>query len=143
MKKLSFLSLLIVFMLGASNVFSQDLLGIWQTIDDKTGDPKSHVEIYKKGDKYFGKVVKLLPAATTKVCVDCPGDKKGKSLYDIDIVWDMKDYKDYWSYGKIVDPGDGSVYKCNISMDGMDKLKVRGYMGISILGRTQTWHRVK
>ena len=80
MKKLSFLSLLIVFMLGASNVFSQDLLGIWQTIDDKTGDPKSHVEIYKKGDKYFGKVVKLLPAATTKVCVDCPGDNRARFL---------------------------------------------------------------
>lgn len=143
MKKSTFLLLFFAFFLAISSSYSQDLLGVWKTIDDKTGDPKSHVEIYKKGNKYFGKVVKLLPAATTDVCIDCPGERNGKHLYDIDIVWDMKDYKDYWSYGRIVDPGDGSVYKCNISMDGKDKLKVRGYMGISLLGRTQTWYRVK
>ena len=143
MKKSTILLLFLAFFFAISSSFSQDLLGVWKTIDDKTGEPKSHVEIYKKGGKYFGKVVKLLPAATTEVCIDCPGDKKGKHLYDIDIVWDMKDYKDYWSYGRIVDPANGDVYKCNISMDGNEKLKVRGYMGISLLGRTQTWYRVK
>ena len=143
MKKITLFLFLALGMLLAGPSFGQDLLGVWKTIDDKTGEPKSHVKIYKKGGKYFGKVVKLLPAATTTVCVDCPGDKNGKSLYDIDIVWDMKDYKDYWSYGRIVDPADGSVYKCNMSMDGKDKLKVRGYIGVSLLGRTQVWYRVE
>jgi len=130
-------------MFFSGSLMAQDLLGTWKTIDDKTGEPKSHVEVYENNGKYFGKVIKLLPLATTDVCNDCPGDKNGKSLYDIDIIWDMKDHKDYWSYGRIVDPADGKVYKCNISMDGMDKLKVRGYIGISLLGRTQTWYRVK
>lgn len=143
MKK-SFLFLLVTGLIFVANsMFAQGILGVWQTIDDKTGDPKSHVEITKKGDKYFGRVVKLLPAATTTVCNDCPGDKNGKSLYDIDILWDMETYKDYWSNGKIVDPADGSVYKCNISLEGKNKLKVRGYIGFSLIGRTQTWYRVK
>lgn len=142
MKKYTFLTALLVTFL-AFNVSGQALLGTWKTIDDKTGEPKSHVEIYKKGGKYFGKIVKLLPAATTTICNDCPGDKNNKSLMNLDIVWDMKDYKDYWSYGRIVDPADGKVYKCNISMDGNDKLKVRGYIGFSLIGRTQTWYRVK
>ena len=142
MKKLSILFFFLALLLSV-NGFGQGLLGVWKTIDDKTGDPKSHVEIYKKGNKYYGKVVKLLPGATTKTCIDCPGDKKGKSLIDLDILWDMKDYKDYWSYGKIVDPADGKVYKCNISLEGNDMLKVRGYIGFSLLGRTQTWYRVK
>jgi uncharacterized protein (DUF2147 family) len=142
MKKLSILFFFLALLITV-NGFGQGLLGVWKTIDDKTGEPKSHVEIYKKGNKYFGKVVKLLPTATTKICNDCPGDKKGKSLIDLDILWDMKDYKDYWSYGKIVDPADGKVYKCNISLEGNDMLKVRGYIGFSLLGRTQTWYRVK
>jgi uncharacterized protein (DUF2147 family) len=142
MKKIGTLTFILAIFFSISG-YSQDMLGIWKTIDDKTGEPKSHVEIYKKGNKYFGKVVKLLPAATTTVCNDCPGDKNGKSLINLDIIWDMEDYKDYWSYGKIVDPADGKVYKCNISMDGKDKLKVRGYIGFSLLGRTQIWYRVK
>ena len=143
MKKTTVFMLFSLFFFLAGPVFGQNLLGVWKTIDDKTGEPKSHVQIYQKGNKYFGKVVKLLPAATTKVCIDCPGDKNGKSLYDIDIIWDMETYKDYWSYGRIVDPADGKVYKCNISMDGKDKLKVRGYIGFSLLGRTQVWYRVE
>lgn len=142
MKKTGLFIFLLTFLFTVSG-FGQDILGTWKTIDDKTGEPKSHVKIYKKGNKYFGKVVKLLPAATTTVCVDCPGDKNGKSLIEMDILWDMKDYKDYWSYGRIVDPADGKVYKCNVSMDGKDKLKVRGYIGFSLLGRTQIWYRVK
>lgn len=118
-------------------------IGVWKTIDDKTGEPKSWVEIYEKNGALYGKVVKLLPAATTDKCNNCPGDKKDKPLIGLDILWDLKPYKDYWSYGKIVDPKDGKVYKASIWMDGNDKLKVRGYIGISLIGRTQTWHRVR
>ena len=116
--------------------------GIWKTIDDETGDPKSHVEIYKKDGKFYGKVVKLLPAATTDVCIDCPGDKNGASLYDIDILWDLKPYKDYWSYGRIVDPANGKVYKASAFLEDEKTLRVRGYIGVSVLGRNQTWYRV-
>ncbi len=118
-------------------------LGIWQTIDDESGEPKSQVEIYQKNDLIYGKVVKLLPAATTDKCNNCPGDKKDQSLIGMDILWELRPYGDYWSYGRIVDPKDGDVYKCSIWLDGTDKLKVRGYLGLSMIGRTQIWHRVK
>lgn len=136
------LTFALLFALGAA--FAQSTPeGIWQTIDDETGQPKSHVEIYQKNGAYYGKVVKLLPAATTDKCIDCPGDKKDKPLVGLDILWDLKPYKDYWSYGQIVDPKDGSVYKCSVWLEGSDKLKVRGYIGVSLIGRNQEWQRVK
>ena len=131
------------FALGLTfSLAAQSPVGVWKTIDDETGDPKSHVEIYEKDGKFFGKVIKLLPAATTDVCIDCPGDKNGKSLIDLDILWDLKPYKKYWSYGKIVDPANGKVYKASAFLEGDDKLRVRGYIGIQALGRNQIWHKV-
>jgi len=138
MKKLSFL---LAFFFALS-LTAQSPVGIWKTIDDETGDAKSHVEIYEKDGKFFGKVVKLLPAATTDVCGECPGDRAGKSLIDMDILWDLEPYKDYWSYGQIIDPGKGKIYKASLWLDGDDKLKLRGYIGISALGRNQTWYKV-
>lgn len=123
-------------------ISAQGIVGVWQTIDDNTGEPKSHVEIYEKGGKYFGKIIKLLPAATTTTCDGCPGDMNGKSLINLDIVQDMKAYKDYFSYGTITNPAGGTQYKCNITRVG-DTLEVRGYVGFSLLGRTQVWKLLK
>jgi uncharacterized protein (DUF2147 family) len=135
--------LMIFFFMTSFFTFAQgDIVGIWETIDDNSGDAKSHIEIYKKDGKYFGKVIKLLPAATTSTCDGCAGDKNGKSLLDVDIVENMTAYKDYFSYGTITDPAGGKEYKCNITRVG-DKLEVRGYIGFSLLGRTQVWHLVK
>lgn len=133
----------ILFMFAGLTAMAQSPVGVWKTIDDESGEPKSHIKIYEKNGKFFAKVVKLLPAATTDKCNGCPGDKDGKSLYDVDIVWDMKPYKDYWSYGQIVDPANGKIYKCNMSLNGNDKLDVRGYVGFSLIGRTQTWLRIE
>ena len=143
MKKIKNFTFLLLIMFFAQSVFSQSIFGVWKTIDDETGDPKSYVKIYEKDGKAFGRVVKLLPAATTDVCIDCPGDKNGKSLYDIDIIWDMEQDGDVWDDGEIVDPANGKVYSCKISLDGNDKLDVRGYFGFSLFGRTQTWFRVE
>jgi uncharacterized protein (DUF2147 family) len=144
MQNMKYLSLSILllfsFYLKGQN---QAVLGIWRTIDDATGQPKSHVELYMKSGKMFGKVVELLPAATTRVCNNCPGEKNGKSLIGMDILWNMEPDGQEWASGQIVDPKNGKIYSCALSLDGPDKLNVRGYIGISLLGRTQTWHRVK
>jgi len=138
------ITLALAFFLSLAGLNAQTSpVGVWQTIDDETNEPKSHVEIFMKNDMYYGKIVKLLPAATTDTCTDCPGDKKGKPLVGLEILWDLKPYKDYWSYGKILDPANGKVYKCSIWMEKPDQLQLRGYIGVSLLGRTQTWHRVK
>lgn len=126
------------------NAYSQNnkVLGKWQTVDE-SGQAKSHVEMYMKDGKMFGRVVELLPAATTKVCINCPGDKNGKSLIGMDIIWNMGSVGEEWEGGQIVDPKNGKIYSCSISLEGSDKLKVRGYIGVSLLGRTQIWNRAK
>lgn len=120
-------------------------VGVWKTVDDATGETKSHVEIYEKGGKFHGKIIKLLLKPADTVCESCTGDKKNQPLVGMNILWDVKPYKDYWSYGKIMDPENGKEYKLNIWFEDndTDKLQLRGYIGMPALGRTQTWHRVK
>ncbi|MCC6815342.1 MAG: DUF2147 domain-containing protein [Saprospiraceae bacterium] len=122
---------------------NNNVLGKWKTIDDTNGKAKSIVEIYLKDGKLFAKVIELLEAATTKVCNHCPGEKAGKSLMQMDIIWNMTASESDWDGGQIVDPKNGKVYSCIISLESVDKLKVRGYFGLSLIGRTQYWYRVK
>lgn len=141
--KLRLFSTLMLFFFFAGSIFGQSVLGVWKTIDDKTKEPKSHVKIYEHNGKLYGKVVKLLPAATTTICIDCPGAKKNKSLYDVDIMWDLQKDGKVWDDGEIVDPADGKVYSCKIYLKDKNTLIVRGYIGFSLLGRSQTWYRVE
>lgn len=140
MTKLRFL--FIIVLLPYFGFAQNSILGVWQTIDDESGEAKSHVEIYEKNGKIYGKVIKLLPAATVKICNNCPGEKNGKSLIGMDILWELRPYKNYWSYGQIIDPKNGKIYSGSVWLEG-DQLKLRGYIGISLIGRTQIWHRVK
>jgi uncharacterized protein (DUF2147 family) len=143
MTKFKIFSVLLMSLFFIINLAGQSVLGVWKTIDDKTKDAKSHVKVYEKGGKVYGKVIKLLPAATTKVCVDCPGNKKGKSLIDLDILWDMAKDGNVYDDGEIVDPANGKVYTCKMYLKDKNTLIVRGYLGISLLGRSQTWYRVE
>lgn len=143
MRKLNSLLTLAFLLTFSFAMMAQSPVGIWKTIDDESGEPKSHVEIYEKDGKFFGKVVKLLPKATTDVCGPCPGERAGKSLMGMDILWDLEPYKDYWSYGQIIDPGKGKIYKSSVWLEDENTLKVRGYVGISALGRNQNWYRVE
>ncbi len=116
--------------------------GKWKTIDDETGKAKSIVEISKnsKGE-YVGKIVQLLIKPENNNCVKCSDDRKNKPLVGLEIIRGMKKDGNEFSGGSITDPKTGKTYKCNIKKDG-DKLNVRGYIGFSLIGRTQTWHKV-
>lgn len=142
MKRIASIFSFALAMIVSTTMMAQSPVGIWKTIDDESGEPKSHVEIYEKDGKFYGKVVKLLEKATTDVCGPCPGERAGKSLIDMDILWDLEPYKDYWSYGQIIDPGKGKIYKASVWLEDENTLKVRGYIGISALGRNQNWYRV-
>lgn len=124
---------------------AQSPVGVWKTIDDATGESKSHVEIFEKDGKLYGKVTKLLLKPMDTVCEKCPGDLRNTPVVGLQILSDLTSYKDYWSYGKIMDPENGKTYKCNIWFEdgNTDELYVRGYIGMAALGRNQTWHRVK
>lgn len=142
MKKL--VILLVMFVLGAFMTQAQSVTGKWKTIDDETGEAKSIVEISEKDGKIYGKVVEILnPAKRNAKCQDCKGADKDKPILGLTIIKGLSKDGNEWSGGQILDPNKGKSYKCAITMDGKDKLNVRGYVGISLLGRTQTWHRVQ
>ncbi len=143
MKKILLSSFVWAFWCATLTTAQDSPVGVWKTIDDKTGEPKAWIEIYEQEGKYYGKIVKLLQKPPDTVCDKCPGDKKGKPLIGMIVLWDLQPYKYYWSYGKILDPNNGKIYKCSVWFEDSDKLKVRGYIGVSAIGRTQTWHRVK
>ena len=138
------------FLLSAVSSFSfaEDITGLWQSIDDKTGAPKALVEIRKEADNtYAGKVVKLTPRVgytPKETCVDCPPPYPNKPIIGMDVVTGLK-YKDGLNYtsGRILDPNTGKLYsmKAKLSSNGK-RLHLRGYLGISALGRNQIWIRV-
>jgi uncharacterized protein (DUF2147 family) len=116
--------------------------GKWKTIDDETEKPKSIVEIWKKPDgKYYGKIVQLLSKPENANCVACKDDRKNKPLIGLEIIRGLKKEGNEFTGGTITDPKKGKTYKCTITRNGA-KLNVRGYLGISMLGRDQTWYKV-
>ncbi len=122
-------------------------VGKWHTIDDKTGKVKSIVQIYQTSDGSLqGKVLELLNSdkGPNAVCDACKGSNHNKPIVGMVIAWDLKRDGDSWKDGKILDPKSGKVYSAKMtpSADGRT-LDVRGYMGFSLLGRTQTWRRVE
>lgn len=138
-----FLTILFMAVAGVFSAQAQ-VTGKWKTIDDETGQPKSIVEIYEQNGKIYGKVVEILnPARKNAKCDKCKGADKGKPVLGLVIIKGLAKDGDEWTDGDILDPVKGKTYSCTITMDGNDKLNVRGYMGISLLGRSQTWYRVK
>ena len=122
---------------------SQSVIGKWKTIDDATGEAKSIVEVFSKSGKIYAKVVDILdPATKNNLCKQCSGEDKNKPILGLTIIKGLsKDGSEYNS-GEILDPKNGKLYKCALTLESKDKLKVRGYIGFSLLGRTQYWHRV-
>ena len=123
---------------------SQTIFGKWKTIDDETGNEKSIVEVYKKDGKAYAKILQLLEKGKeNKLCEECKGAKKNKPIKGMEIINGLKKDGDEWNGAKILDPKTGKEYKCYITLDGENKLKVRGYIGFALIGRTQHWHRVQ
>lgn len=124
--------------------FSQSVIGKWKTIDDETGDEKSIVEIYEQDNKIYGKIIKILtPGKENKKCTECKGKLKDKPVLGMVILNDLEKDGNEWNDGDILDPNNGKTYSCYITLESTDKLKVRGYLGFSIIGRTQYWYRVE
>jgi uncharacterized protein (DUF2147 family) len=138
MKKIFLAALFFSF---ASVAFAQESpVGIWKTVDDETGEAKSHVEIYEQDGKLFGKIVKLLLKPEDTVCDKCPGDKKGKKLIGMVILENMVKDGNEWEDGTILKADNGKVYDCKLWVE-KGKLMVRGYVGF--IYKTQVWERVK
>ena len=141
MKKIALTLLVLV---SFMNINAQSIIGKWKTIDDETGKPKSIVEIYKQGDKYFGKIVKLITAENSDgICRTCETKYKNKNIIGLVILTDFEKDDDEYEDGEIINPKNGKVYSAYLELLSPNKLKVRGYIGFSLIGKTQYWYRVQ
>jgi len=145
MKIVKTVFLCIVLQMIAISSYAASPLGYWKTIDDVTGNVKSIVKIAGSANDVSGSVVKLFPGALA-ICSACNGDLKDKPILGMTIMYGLKqdaDDKNKWSDGTVLDPKTGKTYHCTLTVsDDGSKLNVRGYIGISLLGRSQTWVRV-
>jgi uncharacterized protein (DUF2147 family) len=120
-------------------------VGLWKNIDDQTGKPKALIRITETNGELHGKIEKLFrtPKEEQKPkCDKCEGELKDKPIVGMTILSGMKPDGDEYNGGRILDPGNGKVYKSKMELvDGGKKLSVRGYIGMPLLGRTQTWVR--
>lgn len=120
--------------------------GLWRTIDDKTGKERSLVRITETNGVYEGKVEKLLNRQPDddpdNLCRKCEGERKDKPVIGMTILWNLEREGDQYTGGEILDPKNGKIYRAKMKLlDGGRKLEVRGFIGISLLGRSQTWIR--
>lgn len=121
-------------------------VGLWKTIDDKTKEPRSLVRIVEKNGVLEGRVEKLLNRRPDDdpdgLCRACTGDRKDKPVVGMTILWGLSKDDDVYKGGEILDPKNGKVYRCKMELiEGGAKLNVRGFIGVSLIGRTQTWLR--
>ncbi|MCF6240348.1 MAG: DUF2147 domain-containing protein [Bacteroidales bacterium] len=143
MKNLFISSLMMFVFLMMSTVAFSQIEGKWKTIDDETGEAKSIVEIWKAKDGlYYGKIIKLFDETKQNdVCDECDKDdpRYNKPIIGMVIIRKMEKVEDNeWDEGDILDPANGKVYDCKMWREGKN-LQVRGYIGWSLIGRSQTW----
>lgn len=120
-----------------------DILGMWLN-----SNGNGHIQIYKEGDKYFGKIQWLKepngPKGNPKLDVNNPDEKlRTKPILGLVILNNFKFDDGEWTGGRVYDPQNGKDYKCNIKLKDPNTLNVRGYVGFSMLGRTEVWTRIK
>lgn len=120
--------------------------GLWRSVDDETGKERSLIRISEQGGEWQGVVEKIFRQPQDNpehLCDKCEGDLKNKPVIGMRILWALKRKSDTkYDGGSILDPNNGKTYRCKITvLDNGRKLEVRGYIGISLLGRSQIWLR--
>jgi uncharacterized protein (DUF2147 family) len=137
--------LLVPALMTASPVRAQGLespVGLWRTIDDDTRQAKALIRIVEQGGALVGRIEKILTDKPDAVCEKCTDERKGKPVQGMTILTGLKRDGDEWTGGEILDPNNGKVYKAKARLaDAGRKLDVRGFVGIALVGRTQTWVR--
>jgi uncharacterized protein (DUF2147 family) len=118
-------------------------IGLWKTIDDKTGKPQGIVRVYEQEGRYFARIESgASPSDADRKCTACKDERKDQSLIGLVLMRNVKFQNGEFTGGDILDQNTGDVYRCNFKIeDNGNTLLVRGYLGISVFGRTQKWLR--
>lgn len=134
---------LLVYCFGLLVGHAQSVFGKWKTVDDRTGNPKGIIEIYRKDGLLYGKILKIVEKGKENaVCIKCDGDLKDKPIVGMTIIKAGKVNDDgEWKGKYLFDPEQAMTFRFKIWLnpDNPDELKVRGYL--AFLYRTQTWLR--
>lgn len=133
---------------AAVPAFAQDTpVGLWKTIDDDGKIVKTLIRISESAGVISGTIEKLLDPKAATVCAKCTDERKDKAVVGMMIIRGIKRNADdatLWDGGEVLDPENGSTYRLRLRpADGGKKLEVRGYVGVPMLGRSQTWVRVE
>jgi uncharacterized protein (DUF2147 family) len=116
--------------------------GRWRTFDDRTGKAKAVILLYEEKGLLFGRVETLVDPDAVRICDKCSDQRKGQAVTGMVVIRRMKKDGEEYTGGDILDPRNGSVYRCKMRLiEQGRKLSVRGYLGFSLFGRSQTWVR--
>lgn len=120
-------------------------VGTWRSIDDKTKQERSIIRVTEENGELRGVVEKIFDQPgddPAHLCKECRDQRKDQPIVGMTILWGLKRDGDAWTGGEILDPKNGKVYRCKITLsDDGKSLNVRGFIGISLIGRTQVWLR--
>lgn len=133
--------------LGPSLAQSPSLAGVWQQVDDDTGQVQSHIAISERGGVFEGTIVKIFPGPgdpPNPVCDLCKGAKKGAAIVGFKVIENLRKSGASYEGGTVTDPESGTEYSVRASLSADGKvLTVRGFVGVSLLGRSQEWKRLR
>ena len=118
--------------------------GLWQPVDSQ-GKPLGLIRIFERNGAFYGRIEPTSPADDFSArCTRCTDDRKDQPIIGLVIMRHLKLKHDEYVGGDILDPQTGGIYRCKFHLtDGGRKLRMRGYLGISLLGRSLTWVRVE
>jgi uncharacterized protein (DUF2147 family) len=139
--------ILVLFVVSAVSADAARLtpVGLWKTIDDNSGQAKGLVRIREINGQYEGIVEKAFPKPDedpAPKCAKCDGLRRNQPVLGMTILWGLTKQGEEYQGGEILDPENGKIYRAKMKLtDGGKKLEVRGYIGISLLGRSQIWLR--
>jgi uncharacterized protein (DUF2147 family) len=134
----------IVFALSASAFAQSTPVGLWRSVDDKTGEPRAEIRIGESASGLSGRIERAIKPSDQPLCTECTDDRKGQPKVGMEIIRGGRksDTEEAWTGGKILDPDNGHEYTLRlVPLEGGKRLQVRGYLGPFY--RTQTWVRVQ
>lgn len=132
----------VFFLLATISGNAQSIFGKWHSFDEETNKVESVIEIYQKNGKAYAKIIEITdPIRRDATCLKCRGEKKNKPILGMGILSGLTKDNDEWNGGTILDPKNGKEYKCYIKLLDNSTLKLRGYIGFSLIGRTALWKR--
>ena len=130
---------------GCSYADTASPVGLWRSVDDKTGRERALIRIVENNGVYEGRIEKIFSQSDDDpqhLCRKCEGARKDQPIVGMTILWGLRKDGDQYAGGEILDAKEGKTYRCKIKViEGGRKLEVRGFIGVSLFGRSQTWNR--